>query len=125
MHIEPDDVNLIPNIMTDEKYYELLGQLNRKQEEFHTHIIHKAAQDSEQVLCALHGGGGTGKLTVTRAIYQGLYRLLNKHSGDDYSISHALLVAPTGRAAYNIHGCTIHHAFMIAANQKLEHRALS
>ena len=69
VHIEPDNVNLIPNVMTDEKYYELLGQLNRKQEEFHTHIMHKAAQGSEQVLCALHGGGGTGKSTVTRAIY--------------------------------------------------------
>ena len=78
VHIEPDDVNLIPNIMTDEKYYELLGQLNIKQEEFHTHIMHQAAQGSEQVLCALHGGAGTGKSTVTRAIYQGLYRLLNK-----------------------------------------------
>ena len=111
--------------MTDEKYYELLGQLNIKQEEFHTHVMHQAAQGSERVLCALHGGGGTGKSTVTRAIYQGLYRLLNKHSGDDFFVSHALLVAPTGRAAYNIHGCTIHHAFMIAANQKLEHRALS
>ena len=125
VHIEPDDVNLIPNIMTDEKYYELLGQLNIKQEEFHTHIMHQAAQGSEQVLCALHGGGGRGKSTVTCAIYQGLYRLLNKHSGDNFSVSHALLVAPTGRAAYNFHGCTIHHAFMIAANQKLEHRALS
>ena len=59
--------------MTDEKYYELLGQLNIKQEEFHTHIMHQAAQGSEQVLCALHGGGGTGKSTVTHAIYQGLY----------------------------------------------------
>ena len=125
VHIEPDDVNLIPNIMTDEKYYELLGQLNIKQEEFHTHIMHQAAKGSEQVLCALHGGGGTGKSTVTHAIYQELYQLLNKHSGDDFSVSHALLVAPTGRAAYNIHDCTIHRAFMIAANQKLEHRALS
>ena len=125
VHTEPDDVNLIPKLMTDEKYYELLGQLNNKQEEFHTHVMHQAAQGSEQVLCALHGGGGTGKSTVTRAIYQELYRLLNKHSGDDFSVSHTLLVAPTGRAAYNIHGCTIHHAFMIAANQKLEHRALS
>ena len=125
VHTEPDDVNLIPKLMTDEKYYELLGQLNNKQEEFHTHVMHQAVQGSEQVLCALHGGGGTGKSTVTHAIYQGLYRLLNKHSGDDFSVSHTLLVAPTGRAAYNIHGCTIHHAFMIAANQKLEHRALS
>ena len=125
VHLEPDGVNLIPNIMTDEKYYELLGRLNIKQEEFHTHIMHQAAQGSEQVLCALHGGAGTGKSTVTHAIYQGLYRLLNKHSGHDFSVSHALLVAPTGKAAYNIHGCTIHHAFMIAANQKLEHRALS
>ena len=66
--------------------------------------MHQAAQGSQQVLCALHGGAGTGKSTVTHAIYQGLYRLLNKHSGDDFSVSHALLVAPTGRAAYNIHG---------------------
>ena len=87
--------------------------------------MHQAAEGLEQVLCALRGGAGTGKSTVTRAIYQGLYRLLNKHSGDVCSISHALLIAPTGRAAYNIHGCTIHCAFMIAANQKLEHRALS
>ena len=125
VRMEHNDVDLIPNIMTDGKYYELLGQLNVKQEEFHTHIIHQATQDSAQILCALHGGAGTGKSTVTHAIYQGLYRLLNKHSGDDFSVPHALLVAPTGRAAYNIHGSTIHHAFMIAANQKLEHRALS
>ena len=28
VHTERDDVDLIPNVMTDEKYYELLGQLN-------------------------------------------------------------------------------------------------
>ena len=120
-HTERDDVDLIPNDMTDENYYELLGQLNKKQEEFHTHIMHQAAQVQNKFCVALHGGAGTGKSTVTRAIYQGLYRLLNKRSGEDFSVPHALLVAPTGRAAYNIHGCTIHCAFMIAANQKLGH----
>ena len=59
-HSEPD-VDIIPNIMTNENFYELLGQLNKKQEEFYTHIMHQAAQSSEQVLCALHGGAGTGK----------------------------------------------------------------
>ena len=72
LHTELNNVDLIPHIMTDEKYYKLLSQLNRKQEEFHTHIMHQAAEGSEQVLCALHGGAGTGKSTVTRAIYQGL-----------------------------------------------------
>ena len=121
---EPD-VDIVPNVMTNENFYELLGQLNKKQEEIYTHIMHQAAQSSEQVLCALHGGAGTGKSTVIRAIYQGLYRLLNKRSGENGSDPHALLIAPTGRAAYNISGYTIHHAFMIAANQKLEHHNLS
>ena len=33
-HTERDDVDLIPIVMTDENYYELLGQLNKKQKNF-------------------------------------------------------------------------------------------
>ena len=51
--------------------------------------------------------------------------MFNKHGGENASHPHALLIAPTGRAAYNISSYTIHHAFMIAANQKLKHRPLS
>ena len=47
VHTELNDVDLIPHIMTDEKYYKLLSQLNRKQEEFHTHIMHQAAEGLE------------------------------------------------------------------------------
>ena len=36
-----------------------------------------------------------------------------------------MLVAPTDKAASNIHGTTIHKAFFIPANQKLEHKPLS
>ena len=110
--------------MTDDEYYDLLCKLNRKQQEFHMHIMQQSQQNINQVLCALHGGAGTGKSTVIHAIHQGLYRLLKK-SGQDHSIQHILHVAPTGKAASNIHGTTIHKAFFIPANQKLEHKPLS
>ena len=124
VHIDDDNIELIPDIMTDNEYYDLLCKLNRKQQEFHMHIMQQSQQNINQVLCALHGGSGTGKSTVIHAIHQGLYRLLKK-SGQDHSIQHILLVAPTGKAASNIHGTTIHKAFFIPANQKLEHKPLS
>ena len=124
VHIDDDNIELIPDIMTDNEYYDLLCKLNRKQQEFHMHIMQQSQQNINQVLCALHGGAGTGKSTVIHAIHQGLYRLLKK-SAQDHSIQHILLVAPTGKAASNIHGTTIHKAFFIPANQKLEHKPLS
>ena len=41
---------------------------------------------------------------------------------DKYKI---LLLAPTGKAAYNIGGTTIHSALHIPAQQKLEYKELS
>ena len=125
VHTDNEDIELIPNIISDDEYYDLLGKLNRKQQEFHMHIMQQSQQNNNQILCALHGGAGTGKSTVIHAIHQGLYRLLNKRSGEDHSIQHILLVAPTGKTASNIRGSTIHKAFMIPANQKLEHKPLS
>ena len=108
VHTDNDDIELVPNIISDDEYYDLLGKLNRKQQEFHMHIMQQSQQNINQVLCALHGRAGTGKSTVIHAIHQGLYRLLNKRSGEDHSIQHILLVAPTGKAASKIHGSTIH-----------------
>ena len=125
VHTDNEDIELIPNIISDDEYYDLLGKLNRKQQEFHVHIMQQSQQNNNQILCALHGGAGSGKSLVIHAIHQGLYRLLNKRSGEDHSIQHILLVAPTGKAASNIRGSTIHKAFMIPANQKLEHKPLS
>ena len=120
-HTDNDDIKLVPNIISDDGYYDLLGKLNRKQQEFQMHFMQQSQQNINQVLCALHGGAGTGKSTVIHAIHQGLYCLLNKRS-EDHSIQHILLVSPTGKAASNIRGSTIHEAFMIPANQKLEHK---
>ena len=122
---DPNNVHFVPNLLTDQEYYKPVMTLNRKQQEFHTHIMHEALQGSTQVLCALHGGAGTGKSTVIHAIYQGLYKLLNKKPGCYPNHQHVLIIAPTGKAAYNIHGTTIHRAFHIPANQKMEYRQLS
>ena len=125
VHNNDDDIELNTATVSDDEYLAMLSQLNTKQQEFHMHIMHKALQNSDQVLYALHGRAGTGKSTVIHAVYHGLNRILNKQAGSDYAIQHVLLAAPTGKAAYNIKQTTIHQAFFIAANQKLEYKQLS
>ena len=122
---DPLDVEFNQAILNDTEYASLIASLNRKQQEFHSHIIHNATGNKEQVLCALHGGAGTGKSTVVHAIAQSLFRVLNKQPGEDSSTKRVLLVAPTGKAAYNIKGTTIHRAFCIPASQRIEYRELT
>ena len=81
--------------------------------------MEQCLQNKNQILTCLHGGAGTGKSHVLKALYQGLYRLLNKNPGQQTNNLITLLVAPTGKAAYNITGHTIHYAFHIPANQSL------
>ena len=81
--------------------------------------MQQCLQNKNQILTCLHGGAGTGKSHVLKALYQGLYRLLNKNPGQQTNNLITLLVAPTGKAAYNITGHTIHCAFHIPANQSL------
>ena len=71
VHIDDDNIELIPDIMTDNEYYDLLCKLNRKQQEFHMHIMQQSQQNINQVLCALHGGAGTGKSTVIHVSIKG------------------------------------------------------
>ena len=124
VHIDPE-VELIPKFLPDKKFYELIGSLNMKQLEFFTHVMHQALQGQGQTTCALHGGAGTGKSHVIKAVYQGLHRILSKQPGKSFDTECVVLAAPTGKAAYNIRGSTIHRVFHIAANQKMVHKPLS
>ena len=120
---DQDDTVDMPQKMPDEDYFELLGKLNTKQQEFHSHVMQVASQN-EQVMCVLHGGAGTGKSTVLTAVAEGLERFLRRQPGTDYSETRLLTVAPTGKAAYNVRGQTIHRAFCIPASQKMEFKPL-
>ena len=69
------------------------------------------------------GGAGTGKSHLIKCIYNEAVRLLGRmsHNPDDVCV---LLTAPTGVAAYNINGLTIHSALSITTNMSLPYTPL-
>ena len=78
-----------------------------------------ASTKADQVTCCLHGGAGTGKPHVFKALYQGLYRTVCMEAGQNRDNCRILVMAPTGKAAYNVKGSTIHAALHIPANTPL------
>ena len=61
--------------------------------------MHVATIKQQQVLCCLHGGAGTGKWHVIKALYQGLCRLLCTSAGGNPDMCKILTVALTGKVA--------------------------
>ncbi|XP_053179094.1 uncharacterized protein LOC128362380 [Scomber japonicus] len=64
------------------------------------------------------GGAGTGKSHLIKAIQYEAMRLLSTVCRQPDNIC-VLLTAPTGIAAYNLHGTTIHHTFSIGKDVRL------
>jgi ATP-dependent DNA helicase PIF1 len=59
----------------------------------------------------VHGGAGTGKSTLIKIVSQWTKKLLEKPGGD--LDSPYVIAAPTGMAAANIGGSTLHTAFKL------------
>ena len=72
----------------------------------------------------MSGGAGVGKSTVTNALYEALIRYLNTVAGENPDEINVIEAAPTGKAAFNIKGNTLHAAFKIPANKGFEYCAL-
>lgn len=71
-----------------------------------------AKQKSEQpppLYSFISGGAETGKSLLIKALHQMVLRTLRKE-GEEPTSMKVLLMAPTGTAAYNIQGLTIHSA---------------
>lgn len=103
-------------------YRELLRNLNPKQKEivmFHrkwckeTLIALKQGKLLQPYRVFLNGPGGVGKSHVIKLIHSDtikFLRLSNTFEPDDVIV---LLTAPTGVAAFNINGMTLHSAFLL------------
>ena len=120
VEIEPHGVRL-----PEDQYQDLIRCLNVKQLEIFTHVLQWIKTKEEPMRIFLTGGAGVGKSKVIDALYQTLHRYLCGTEGENPEEIRILLCAFTGVAAFNIGGTTIHKAFNIKANDKIEYRRLS
>ena len=89
----------------------MLPKRNREQKEFFYHVLHLIKTSDNPFYCFLNGGVGVGKSHLTKCLYQAALKYYNTTAGDDFIQVKILMLAPTGKAAFNIKGNTIHSSF--------------
>lgn len=120
--VETDDISV--NMLSDKEYKLLARSLNQNQKIFFYHILHKIKTNDLPIHCFLTGGAGVGKSLLTTCLFQAIVRYYAKRVAEKCDEVKAVLCAPTGKAAYNIGGQTIHSLFCIPANQNLKYKPL-
>ena len=118
-----DEEELVIKRMFDDNCYALVRSLNGKQTIFY-HVFHSIKTRNDPLRLFLSGGAGVGKSTVTNALYEALIRYLNSIAGENPDDVKVVKAAPTGKAAFNIKGNTLHSAFKIPANRGFEYCSL-
>ena len=97
----------------------MVQTLNEEQKQFFYHVIHLIKTTSDPFHCFLSGGAGVGKSHVTKAQYQAALKYYNTRAGDDFHQVNVIMLAPTGKAAFNIKGNTIHSTLAVPVCQSL------
>ena len=110
---------LIMNELQDDEYRHMVQMLNIEQKEFFYHVLHLIKTSDEPFYCFLSGGAGVGKSHLTKALYQAALKYYNTRAGVNFAETKVLMLAPTGKAAYNIKGNTIHSTLAIPACESL------
>lgn len=105
-----------PHQVSDEEFHTIVSTLNEKQYVYLNHIL-KSMKSHEKVYEIVSGGAGVGKSRLISAVYQSLLRYYNSIPGNDPNTIKILLCAPTGKAAFQIGGLTLHSSFALPVNQ--------
>jgi len=92
--------------------------LDKEQKEFFYHILHLMKTSNDPFYCCLSGGASVGKSHVTKTLYQAALKYYNARAVDGFHQVKVLMLAPTGIAAYNIKGNTVHSSLAMPACQK-------
>ena len=108
---------LAPSVKPDSEYFEVMRSLNIKQRYYIMELLHRVKDDKNRINNVIIGGAGVGKSTLIAAIFQSLLRYYNSIPGATPDSIKVLLTAPTGKAAFNIGGMTLHTTFSLPVSQ--------
>jgi DNA replication protein DnaC len=108
---------LPPRLVTETEYLSIMRTLNDKQRRFVLNALHLLKTSNEPFYQFLSGGAGVGKSHAITAIVQSYMRfncLFPTTHPEDICV---LVAAPTGKAAFNVFGMTLHCTFKLPPNQ--------
>ena len=108
---------LAPGRIPDKDFEELLSSLNKTQAKYLMHCVHSFKTGRLPLYEFVSGGAGVGKSRLIKVLYQALIRYFGKIPGAHPDDLFVLLCAPTGKAAFNIGGMTLHSALSLPLNQ--------
>ena len=115
---QPLAVELIPDLLPELEYRHLVRSLNTEQRHVFQYLLSWCQSKANQPAktgpeCIfVTGGAGTGKSHLIKAVHN-MANLVFRRAGQSPSEIHALFMAPTGTAAFNIGSPTIHSALLM------------
>ncbi|KAK3094305.1 hypothetical protein FSP39_000082 [Pinctada imbricata] len=122
-----------PSILEESDFFAHVRSLNGQQRTVYQYVEnwstlisrqHKTGTPIQPIHLFVSGGAGTGKSHLISALYQMAQRKLY-HEGENPDDVKVLLSAPTGTAAHNISGTTLHSAFLLPLGQAKSYIKLS
>lgn len=106
----------MPHTLEEIAYKEKIAKLNAGQMKIFLEVVSRIKQgDTFHLLVT--GGAGTGKSFLINVLYNAALRYYNSLPNVEVDQLKVLLCAPTGKAAFNIHGMTLHRAFSLPVSQ--------
>lgn len=118
------DDDKLPDEIDNQSFCEMICALNFKQKEIFYHILHLSKTSVDPFYTFLSGGAGVGKSVLVKAIFQALIKFYGHIFGECPDDKKVMLCAPTGKAAHNIGGNTIHSVFCIPVGRGLQYKPL-
>ena len=115
-----------PAVIPPDEYRELMRGLNNKQRAmimYHRHwckqavLAMKNGEHIKPYRVFLSGPGGVGKSHVIKLIQSDTIRLIKQSGSVEPDDVLVLLTAPTGVAAFNVNGMTLHSAFLLGRSR--------